>query len=152
MRQMGQSAPQQGQAPRPAPPAPRRAQSRRDSAQMQLIALLAKELIPISLVAVTDFDNEIYAEIYECLAQGLKPREFIEDFPDEQKGTALEALSYQPLPEDREKALALAGELIETIRKARTEARIQTLEEKLKTASGSERDRLNAELLKLLQQ
>ena len=119
---------------------------------MQLIALLAKELIPINLVSKAEFDNEIYAEIYECLAQGLKPRDFIEDFPDEQKGAALEALSYQPLPEDREKALALAGELIGTIRKARTEARIQALEEKLKTATGSERDRLNAELLKLLQQ
>ena len=153
LRQMGQSVPEASQAPRTAaPPVQRRAPSRRDSAQMQLIALLAKELIPINLVSKAEFDNEIYAEIYECLAQGLKPRDFIEDFPDEQKGAALEALSYQPLPEDREKALALAGELIGTIRKARTEARIQALEEKLKTATGSERDRLNAELLKLLQQ
>jgi hypothetical protein len=117
---------------------------------MQLIALLAAGMIPANLLEKDDFDNELYAEIYENLSEGVKPREFIDSLPEEQMQKALEALNFSPLPDDNEKGLKLAGELLDTIRSNRINSRISLLTEKLKTAEGTEKERLTQELNELL--
>ncbi|MBQ4450827.1 MAG: DNA primase [Clostridia bacterium] len=151
LRQIGQSpkpAQQETRTKRSA--LPEAAISQNESAQMQLIALLAAGMIPANLLEKDDFDNELYAEIYENLSEGVKPREFIDSLPEEQMQKALEALNFSPLPDDNEKGLKLAGELLDTIRSNRINSRISLLTEKLKTAEGTEKERLTQELNELL--
>ena len=151
LRQIGQSPkPKQEETKPRRPHLPENAKTQIESAQMQLIALLAAELIPANLLEKQDFDNELYAEIFENLSEGVKPREFIDSLPEEQLPYALEALNFAPLPDDREKALKLAGELMTTIRTNRMNRRISLLTERLKTAAGTEKEQLTKELNELL--
>jgi DNA primase len=151
LRQIGQSPkPAQQETRTRRSTLPEAAITQNESAQMQLIALLAAGMIPANLLEKEDFDNELYAEIYENLSEGVKPREFIDSLPEEQMQKALEALNFSPLPDDNEKGLKLAGELLDTIRSNRINSRISLLTEKLKTAEGTEKERLTQELNELL--
>ena len=125
--------------------------SENERAQMQLIALLVKGLIPISILDRQDFDSEVYAEIYDNVKEGIRPASYIDSLPEEQLVRTMDAINYSPLPDSSEKALKLAEELLTAIRRARLNSRISVLMEKMKTASESEQKALTLELNELLQ-
>lgn len=120
------------------------------NAQIQLIALMEAHMLPAGMVTAEDFDDPLYKEIFENLSEGIKPGEFLDKLPEEQAAQALEALNYSALPEDKQKALGIAEELLNTIRKSRINSRISYLTEKLKTANDSERQELTRDINDLL--
>ena len=120
------------------------------NAQIQLIALMEAHMLPAGMVTAEDFDDSLYKEIFENLSEGIKPGEFLDKLPEEQAAQALEALNYSALPEDKQKALGVAEELLNTIRKSRINSRISYLTEKLKTTSGDERQELTRNINELL--
>ncbi|MBQ2432799.1 MAG: DNA primase, partial [Clostridia bacterium] len=119
-------------------------------AQMQLIALINQGKIPAKMVQREDFDSGLYADIYDYLASGTLARDFIGDIPEEQTREALEALNFDPLPEERDKALDLAEELIHRIHQIRINQRIIQLTNRAKTASDEERISINQQIQALL--
>jgi len=119
-------------------------------AQMQLIALINQGKIPAKMVQREDFDSGLYADIYDYLASGTLARDFIGDIPEEQTREALEALNFEPLPEERDKALDLAEELIHRIHQIRLNQRISHLTARAKTASDEERTAINQQIQALL--
>ena len=125
--------------------------SENERAQMQLIALLVRGLIPAGIIERQDFDCEIYAEIYDNFTEGIMPSSYIHSLPEEQLSRAMEAINYSPLPKTPESALQLAEELLHTIRRSRINSRISVLMEKMNTAAGEERSRLTTEINDLLQ-
>ncbi|MBQ3667869.1 MAG: DNA primase, partial [Clostridia bacterium] len=130
--------------------APERLISENERAQMQLIALLVRDLIPVKLIEREDFDTELYAEIFDNIKQGIKPAAYIDELPEEQIRQAMEAINYTPLPDTSEKALKLADELLKTIRHSRINSRISVLMEQINNASESEKRRLTEEMNELL--
>ena len=143
-RQIGQAKLEPERIKPPAPPKPvgAAAVSPIEAAQLQLIALIAAGKIPKSLVRKEDFDYGQYAELFELLQEGDRPRDFIESIPEEQREKALAALNFDVLPEDKSKATDMANELLRTIRRERMNGRISEINERLKTATGEERQRL----------
>ena len=119
-------------------------------AQMQLIALINQGKIPAKMVQREDFDSGLYADIFDYLASGTLARDFIGDIPEEQTREALEALNFEPLPEERDKALDLAEELIHRIHQIRINQRISQLTARAKTASDEERTIINQQIQALL--
>jgi len=151
LKQIGISVEEKSEVkPQRAPKVTARVLSESDMAQMQLICLAASGMVKLSALTRQDFDSELYGEIFDNLLEGVKPRDFIENLPDEQKQQTLEALNSIVLPENDEKALILAEELLSTIRRTRINSRISVLTEKLKTAQGDETVRLTEELNNLL--
>ncbi|MBR3928704.1 MAG: DNA primase [Clostridia bacterium] len=119
-------------------------------AQMQLIALINQGKIPAKMLKREDFDSGLYADIYDYLASGALARDFIGDIPEEQTREALEALNFEPLPEERDKALDLAEELIHRIHQIRINQRISQLTAQAKNASDEERTAINQQIQALL--
>ena len=151
LRQIGLSRVETPAAPRSERPAKQeRIISENERAQMQLIALLVRGLIPIDIIDRQDFDSEIYAEIYDNLKEGIKPSSYIDSLPEEQVRQTMEAVNYSPLPDTAEKALRLADELLAAIRRTRLNGRISILMEKIASASGEEKASLTEELNELL--
>ena len=74
----------------------------------------------------------------------------INDIPEEQLTAVLEALHAVPLPDSRQKALDIAEELLQNIRRHRIDSRISIVTERLKTATGESRQSLQNELKELL--
>ena len=151
LRQIGVSRPETPRAPSPPRQTsqPERTVSANERAQMQLIALLSKKLIPMSLVSREDFDNEVYAEACDNIKEGIKPQSYIDQMPDEQLKQLMEALNFTPLPETGEEALKLADELLETIAKSRINSRISVLEKRLLSAQENEKPEIWREISEL---
>ena len=119
-------------------------------AQMQLIALINQGKIPAKMVQREDFDSGLYADIFDYLSSGTLARDFIGDIPEEQMKEALEALNFEPLPEDRDKALDLAEELIHRIQQIRINQRISQLTLSAKNATDEERITINQQIQALI--
>ncbi|MBQ3080363.1 MAG: DNA primase [Clostridia bacterium] len=119
-------------------------------AQMQLIALLDRDKIPKGMIEAEDFDSTLYRDMFRYLSEGVKPRDFISDLPEEQLREALEALNFEPLPDEREKAMDLAEELLHRIRQIRINQKITILTARAKNAPDSERKELNQQIQALL--
>lgn len=152
LRQIGQSAPPKAEeAPRPRTPAvaPEK-RSELQLAQMQLIALLNSGMIPADTLMKDDFDSGLYADMFEYLSSGMKARDFIGEIPEEQSREALEAINFEPLPENKEKAMSLAEELLHRIRQIRINQQINLYAARAKTADAEERKRLNQQIQALL--
>ncbi|MBQ3763198.1 MAG: DNA primase [Clostridia bacterium] len=151
LRQIGVSRPETPRAPSPPRQTsqPERTVSANERAQMQLIALLSKKLIPMGLVSREDFDNEVYAEACDNIKEGIKPQSYIDQMPDEQLKQLMEALNFTPLPETGEEALKLADELLETIAKSRINSRISVLEKRLLSAQENEKPEIWREISEL---
>ena len=117
---------------------------------MQLIALLNSGMIPADTLMKDDFDSGLYADMFEYLSSGMKARDFIGEIPEEQSREALEAINFEPLPENKEKAMSLAEELLHRIRQIRINQQINLYAARAKTADAEERKRLNQQIQALL--
>ena len=151
LRQIGQTASvPESEAPKPRPVIAETRKTESQLAQMQLIALLSRGLIPSDILEKDDFDSGLYADIYGYLSQGIPPKDFIGEIPEEQTREALEALNFEPLPEERDKALDLAEELLHRIRQIRINQQISLLTARAKNAQDEERKSLNRQIQALL--
>ncbi len=152
IRQIGSAAQtsQASEQKRPRPVIQEVKKTESQLAQMQLIALLNQEMIPAGMIEREDFDSGLYADMYTYIANGVKARDFISEIPEEMTREALEALNFEPLPTDREKAMDLAEELLHRIRQIRINQKISVLAARAKTAPDGERKELNRQIQELL--
>ena len=73
----------------------------------------------------------------------------IED--DAERAEAMRAVSYEPLPEDRDDCLKMAETSLRSLRKARLRARQAAIEEELNTADPARKAELIQQYIKISQ-
>ena len=121
-------------------------------AERELLTLAAQGLIPPNAIDTSDFTEGARRQLAECLISGGEVSTLLESMNDADRMTAMEALNFEPVPEDRESALKAAEELQKTIRRDRLDARARQIQEEIKTASGEKKRALYEQLLKINEQ
>ena len=111
-------------------------------AERALLTLLKNGSIPAEMVHSEDFSEGTMRECAEGLLSGRSVNALIESFQEENKRLrAVQALNYEPLPEEREDRLKLAETCLKTIRKSRLAERAAKIQEEIQHAD-PERKRL----------
>ena len=155
MRQIGATANTVVSRPPRAESARRRAHEETPSeavlAEQALLSLLAADLLPRGMLSAEDFSTDVLRRLLECLESGRPVNAFIGGLEDEaERAEALRALNYEPLPEDRDKALAIARTSLKTIRRARMEAQIEKIKQEISAASQERKAELYEQMTALL--
>ncbi|MDO4546629.1 MAG: DNA primase [Clostridia bacterium] len=109
-----------------------------EMAQRTLLALLAAKLIDRDVVAREDFDDEVYKAVAAKLLSGKSPADAIDELDGENRQLAAGAVSAQILPEQT-RALGVAEDCLNTIRRFRAEREIEELTGRLRDAGVEER-------------
>ena len=150
-RQAGMApAPQTEQTPRPRPQQTEKPSNELEKAQMQLFALAGTGAIPQGVIRKEDFDDALLAQVYDEISAGIPLSDIIQTIDESQTEQVMRSLNSLPGELDREDALKLANELMETIRKQRVSSRINTRTARLAAASGNETEQITKELNDLL--
>ena len=150
-RQAGMApAPQTEQTPRSRPQQTEKRSNELEKAQMQLFALAGTGAIPQGVIRKEDFDDALLAQVYDEISAGIPLSDIIQTIDESQTEQVMRSLNSLPGELDREDALKLANELMETIRKQRVSSRINTLTARLAAASGNEKEQITKELNDLL--
>ncbi len=150
-RQAGMApAPQTEQTPRPRPQQTEKPSNELEKAQMQLFALAGTGAVPQGVIRKEDFDDALLAQVYDEISAGIPLSDIIQTIDESQTEQVMRSLNSLPGELDREDALKLANELMETIRKQRVSSRINTLTARLAAASGNEKEQITKELNDLL--
>lgn len=150
-RQAGMApAPQQEVAARPRQQMPESPTSVLENAQMQLLALACSGTIPAGVIRKEDFDDALLGDVFEAANSGHRISDVIQSLDENQTGLVMRALNSLPGEFDKEDALKLANELLETIRSQRADARIVALTARLATATAEEKEQITKELNALL--
>ena len=103
------------------------------------------------LLNADDFSSDVLKRLLTALESGRPVNAFIGELEDEEeRGAAMRALNYEPLPEDRETALAMAEASLKTIRRARMEARIEQIKQEINSASPERRAELYEQMTAIL--
>ena len=123
---------------------------KRKKGKLQAESEMNSGMMPADTLMKADFDSGLYADMFEYLSSGMKARDFIGEIPEEQSREALEAINFEPLPENKEKAMSLAEELLHRIRQIRINQQINLYAARAKTADAEERKRLNQQIQALL--
>lgn len=140
---------------RPAPSRPRPhgdAHSKVSSGESALLTLLSRGLLPRDLVKPEDFsegDARIWAK---ALQSGVSAAQLLEslDTPA-QRDACMEALSYEPIPSDREEALTMAETCLRSLRRERMQRRSQEIEQEIAQADPERRKQLYQQLFEINQ-
>ena len=104
-------------------------------AERALLTLLRSGNIPTEMVHSEDFSEGVVKTCAEWLIAGRSVNALIESFSDEdERQQAVQALNYEPLPEDREETLRLAETCLKTIRKSRLAERAAKIQEEIQHA------------------
>ncbi|MGN0801447.1 MAG: DNA primase [Candidatus Faecivicinus sp.] len=104
-------------------------------AERALLTLLSSGSIPTEMVHSEDFSVGVMRTCAEWLIAGGSVNALIESLPDEdERQQAVQALNYEPLPEDREETLRLAETCLKTIRKSRLAERAAKIQEEIQHA------------------
>ena len=112
-------------------------------AEQALIALLGERRIPTDLVRPEDFTLPVHVGLVRWLLEGKAPGGFIETIEDDgQRGQALAALNYAPLPEEREDAIRLATDCLQTIRNDRAGTRADQIKSEISKATDEQKKAL----------
>ena len=120
-------------------------------AERALLSLLAAGLLPAGMLNADDFSSDVLKRLLTALESGRPVNAFIGELEDEEeRGAAMRALNYEPLPEDRETALAMAEASLKTIRRARMEARIEQIKQEINSASPERRAELYEQMTAIL--
>lgn len=120
-------------------------------AEQALLSLLGARRIPKDMVRAEDFSLPVHAELTRWLMEDKPAGEFIENIEDEtRRAQAVGALSYTPLPAEREDAVRLAEDCLKTIRERRADAHAGEIVSELATATEAQKkafyDQLDAML------
>ena len=154
MRQVGATentvVPRQSK-PRPARRAAEATPSEALLAERALLTLLSAGLLPQGMLGADDFSLDIHKQLLEALEKGRPVRDFIGELSDEEQRTAaMQALNYEPLPKDRESAIAIAQTALKTIRRVRMEARIERIKAEISTATPERKAELYEQMTAIL--
>ena len=150
LRQIGVSAPVQSETPKRLKRIDVAAPEASMAAEQLLLTLLYNKLIPPEMVTVSDFADEPYAAMGELLLSGDSVSGFIENTTDEAlRARALEALNRRPLPENREEAVRVAEDCINTIRENRSNERLTQMKQNVNTASQDEKRAIYQQIMAL---
>lgn len=150
-RQAGMApTPQTEQTPRTRPQQTEKPASELEKAQMQLFALAGTGAVPAGVIRKEDFDDALLAQVYDEVSAGTPISDIIQTLDESQTEHVMRSLNSLPGELDREDALKLANELMETIRKQRVSSRINALTARLAAATGSEKEQITKELNDLL--
>lgn len=122
-------------------------------AERALISLLAGNMIPQEMVDHDDFSENVHRKLFEWLISKKSVNAYIEAEANEaDRETALRALNYSPLPEDREEAMKMAENCIQTIRKSRINERIKQIQQEISTASADEKMELYQQMAVMMKE
>lgn len=95
-----------------------------EKAEQELISMLAAGLIPPETLKPEDFSGEEHQKLARWLIGGGTPGAYVQSIDDEAaRSRAMRAMNFSPLPTEREKALQVAEEDLDTLRQARNAQR-----------------------------
>ena len=104
-------------------------------AERALLTLLGRRIIPSEMVHAEDFSEGVMKTCAEWLINGGSVRTLIESFSETNlRQQAVQALNYEPLPEDREETMRLAETCLRTIRRSRLVERAAKIQEEIQRA------------------
>lgn len=104
-------------------------------AEWALLTLMKNGRIPMEMVHAEDFSEGLLRRMAEWLIAGKSVNALVESIEnDGERQSAVRALNYEPLPEEREETLQLAQTCLKTIRKNRLAARAAKIQEEIKHA------------------
>lgn len=110
-------------------------------AEAALLTLMSMGRLPEQMVQEDDFSRGVTRELAKFMLGGGRAGAFIEELSDEDaRRTAVRALNYEPLPEDRDEAIRLAETCLKTIRRSRLQQRAAKIQDEI-TAADPERRR-----------
>ena len=142
-------------------PGPRREFPRRGSRreaegvrpeEQALLTLLSQGRIPADMVKPGDFSREINQKIAKWLLEGRKFAALLSLLEDDgERAEAMRAVSYEPIPEEREDCLMLAQTSLKSLQRSRLQARQEAIEEELRTADPTRKAELFQQLKKISQ-
>ena len=104
-------------------------------AERALLTLLGRRIIPSEMVHAEDFSEGVMKTCAEWLINGGSVHTLIESFSETNlRQQAVQALNYEPLPEDREETMRLAETCLRTIRRSRLVERAAKIQEEIQRA------------------
>lgn len=135
-----------GAAPRDAAQAPKRPNNRPNrtkaeasgalKAEQELISMLAAGLIPAQALTGADFSDPVHRELAEWLISGKSANAYIDNITDDAvREQVMCALNYSPLVTEKDKALEVARDCLDTIRRQRESQRDDQFKQQVNTAS-----------------
>ena len=111
--------------------------------EQALLTLLAQGRIPPEMVKPEDFSREINRRIARWLLEGRKVAALLNQIEDDgERAEAVRAVSYAPIPEEREDCMRLAETSLRDIRRGRLRERMRAIEEEIKTADSGRKAEL----------
>jgi len=152
MRQINAGALQPARNAQPRRIAPQKQVEPVSANESALLTMLSLGRIPATLLAEDDFTEGDAREWARALIDGESPARLLEGIGDEgRRARAMQALNYEPIPEDREGALHMAEDCIAALRHERMEARARQIESEIARAEGAEKRELYAQLEQIYQ-
>ena len=116
-----------------------------EKAEQELISMLAAGLIPLEVLKPEELANDEHRSLARWLIEGRSASAYVEGIQDDaRRSQAMRALNYSPLPADREKALEVAQEDLNTLR----DARIAQRENEIKQSIDAMSQEQKAEILR----
>ncbi len=116
-----------------------------EKAEQELISMLAAGLIPPEVLEPEELANEEHRSLARWLIEGRSASAYVEGIQDDaRRSQAMRALNYSPLPAEREKALEVAQEDLNTLR----DARIAQRENEIKQSIDAMSQEQKAEILR----
>lgn len=112
-------------------------------AERALLTMLSEGVISSEMVRAEDFSEGVFRKCAEWIMSGKSVSGLIESFSEESdRRVAVGALSYEPLPRERDDILRMAESCLRTIRKHRLMVRSAEILEEIKTADSERRREL----------
>ena len=104
-------------------------------AERALLTLLKSGKIPAEMIRAEDFTDGVARKCAQWLIDGKSVSALVEGLDDAgERQRAVQALNYEPLPDERDETLKLAETCLRTIRKNRLAERAAKIQEEIKHA------------------
>lgn len=105
-------------------------------AEQELISMLAAGLIPAQALTGADFSDPVHRELAQWLISGKSANAYIDNITDDAvREQVMCALNYSPLVTEKDKALEVARDCLDTIRRQRESQRDDQFKQQVNTAS-----------------
>ena len=139
--QIGEAAAHAAPARRPARLGPREGREIEiPAAERAVLTLLADGRVPAEMVREEDFAEGLPRRMAQWLLGGGSANALVAQIEDDaERQAAVRALSYEPLPEDREEALKLVQTSLKTIRRGRLAERAARIQQEIQTAGAGQK-------------
>lgn len=150
LRQIGVSAPPEQKRLWMRPERERDKVDAGEAAERVLLSLLVAGKIPATMLEPSDFESGVNRDCAAWLIQGKAVNAFLEQLDESARARLLPALNVASLPQEREDALVMAEESLETIREARRRREIEKLQQKAAVADPDARRELYQKIQELV--